>query len=740
MGLVRHHDDIFERWLEALASMGTESPDEVSTSDAVARCRHLLEQLKHLYHDRLGGAAEAPRPPQIDEHRAHLEELGAILAAVDTIDAAEPEAPERVLAVRTRLTAFFERVEVYGPMSRAGFERIFEGTRQVHRAVQQTKGVMEQFRAHLSEGLATERGEGRTQLEEDIKSFGEISESSDRYAAGVLEFKAQRDEAELRWRRFQELHAAVMIQGRYRPSLQDVDRFLLAPEQEELVTMNYAGALRLQGSSGSGKTIILLHRALRLADEDPSKTVRVFTLNRSLARWLESTLDALAGIIPDNLQVSAFYDFLLEVTQLFQSVERYRLVDDRSGERIESSWGDFFHHASPDPEVNVFASEPVRRVIESVGNHRNQQVNAEEYLRQETVYVQSAFRRPLRPEYLTARRQSRGIPLRDSQRQACLQIVEAWEEWLAAGGLCDIDGLTVEAAEHFADPERLQRIQERFPTGAVLVDEMQDFSTLELEILRALVPDPGGDNRFFLAGDLNQKVFPKHHDTVRAGFNFATGGRGRIIRKNYRNTRQVLEAAVLLSQAYPAMEDRQDLGKVQDPELSHYEGGLPVVLECTPDNHLNRVMKIVLMRPRSRIVVISEDDAFRDRVAEQASELGIQPYTLLRNADLDLWKDQGDALSARLFLSRFESVKGFEFDTVIACDLSKGVVPSAGSPPEEYWRQAAVVYAALTRARDELIMTYVGQPSPFVETMRDRVDWVTTLDDDWMRRFIEPVG
>jgi len=53
-------------------------------------------------------------------------------------------------------------------------------------------------------------------------------------------------------------------------------------------------------------------------------------------------------------------------------------------------------------------------------------------------------------------------------------------------------------------------------------------------------------------------------------------------------------------------------------------------------------------------------------------------------------------------------VKGFEFDTVIACDLSDGKIPHPGTSPDEYWREAAVVYNALTRARERWLATCIA--------------------------------
>jgi superfamily I DNA/RNA helicase len=76
---------------------------------------------------------------------------------------------------------------------------------------------------------------------------------------------------------------------------------------------------------------------------------------------------------------------------------------------------------------------------------------------------------------------------------------------------------------------------------------------------------------------------------------------------------------------------------------------------------------------------------------------------------------------------------------VIACDLSEGMVPRPGTPPEEYWREAAVVYAALTRARDELVMTYVGEPSIFVKAMAGHVAMHEGIDERRLSQVLEGV-
>lgn len=316
---------------------------------------------------------------------------------------------------------------------------------------------------------------------------------------------------------------------------------------------------------------------------------------------------------------------------------------------------------------------------------------------------------------MTDSRRSRSIGLQKGHRGACLRVLRAWEEWLEVGHLCDIDGITLRAAKYFDDMVSLTQIRNTLPTGFVLVDEMQDFSTLELILLRTLVKNPERSNCIFLVGDLNQKVYSKHHDTRLAGFDFR--GKAGILKQNYRNTQQILRAAYNLPRAFPPKEDEDEATVVMSPELSIYEGGRPVAFECTASNHLVRVLEIVKYRRDKRTAIVSENDRFLADLRREVSLLGLPCYELFRNQDLDHWREQGSSLNTGLVVSRLEAVKGFEFDTVIACDLSKGTIPHNGTPEEEYWRQAAVLYSALTRARDELIVTFVGQQSPFLKAM-----------------------
>src|SRR5205814_10002834 len=112
--------------------------------------------------------------------------------------------------------------------------------------------------------------------------------------------------------------------------------------------------------------IILIHRALRLAQENPLAQVRVFTVNRSLAELLREYVGQLEGTVPWNLHVSAFYDLLVTVQRACGIKDNRRLLDPLSGERIPESWRQFYEHSGDKGSQNVFARPALGYLVESL--------------------------------------------------------------------------------------------------------------------------------------------------------------------------------------------------------------------------------------------------------------------------------------------------------------------------------------------------------------------------------------
>lgn len=93
----------------------------------------------------------------------------------------------------------------------------------------------------------------------------------------------------------------------------------LHPSQRAVVERVYNGPARVAGSAGTGKTVVALHRAVRLTRHDPSARVLLATFSEPLANNLRSKLAVLAGpdtsVVP-RITVASFDGLAADLFQL----------------------------------------------------------------------------------------------------------------------------------------------------------------------------------------------------------------------------------------------------------------------------------------------------------------------------------------------------------------------------------------------------------------------------------------
>jgi len=547
------------------------------------------------------------------------------------------------------------------------------------------------------------------------------------------------------WLAFIDLYTTLPLRLQRRFTIKELSRLNLHPEQERFISLNHAGCFKLGGVSGSGKSIILVNRALRLAIELPYQTVHVLTINRSLAVQLRGTLEVVGrGTIPKNLNVESVYDLFQKCISVCHPAGNYRLMDDRSGERIVQSWRDFVAHRGQTAKQNVFADQAVAELVKTLVKRTGSHDSAIAYLRDEVQCVQSAYLQNDRQAYLPEARMGRAFGLLESQKRAVLKVVAAWEEWLECGGLCDIQTVSLKAAELLSDGPSREKIQAAITADAVLIDEAQDLSTIELIAFRQLLRNSECDNALFLTGDICQKVYSKHQAIERAGFTGAINGE--VLRKNFRNTKEILSAAFRTIASFPPPEPIT-AGIVTKPEMSPYSGSKPLAVDCSAVSQEEYIRSIVHSIAHERVAVVTENTVLLQTLLSVFNDDPmINCVHVQSNADIDLWRDiPASPTEIAVFLSTFDAVKGFEFDTVIVADVSesrKGKasqafegVPPAGMPEGEYWRCATKFYVACTRARNHLTVTYSGKPSILLKNASHDFDWIHA-DDQQLLHFV----
>jgi hypothetical protein len=66
-------------------------------------------------------------------------------------------------------------------------------------------------------------------------------------------------------------------------------------------------------------------------------------------------------------------------------------------------------------------------------------------------------------------------------------------------------------------------------------------------------------------------------------------------------------------------------------------------------------------------------------------------------------------------------------------------MPTRGAPTDERWRDARRLYVAMTRARDDIVLLYHGEPSPFVKAVGELIAW-TTVEEQGLELGGQPVA
>jgi len=118
------------------------------------------------------------------------------------------------------------------------------------------------------------------------------------------------------------------------------------PEQRKIVERDFNGPAKLSGVSGSGKTCVIIKRAINLAKKYPNEKVLVLTLNISLGRFINDLMDFAC---PENnrgqIVVTSFWEFCREELKKYEPENEiiYNDVNWKLNEHISDIWEEYYH-------------------------------------------------------------------------------------------------------------------------------------------------------------------------------------------------------------------------------------------------------------------------------------------------------------------------------------------------------------------------------------------------------------
>lgn len=325
----------------------------------------------------------------------------------------------------------------------------------------------------------------------------------------------------------------------------------LHPDQVALVRRNWSGPARISGPAGTGKTVVGLHRAAHLARRTSGRILYV-TFANNLPRVQGTFLKSMSPAVADRVDFRSLHSWAQEFLQ--ERGVKVRLHGDKAETAFSLAWkhvGRESRLAEIDP-APVYWHEEIDHVIKGRGI---------------TTFE----------EYATVPRRRRRATLRQPHRQAVWALYEAYESLRTERGVHDFNDVLslalAEAARHTDQPRY----------AAVIVDEVQDLTLVGVRLLHALVGDT--PNGLLLVGDGQQAVYPGGFRLIDAGIDIR-GDRGQVLRTNYRNSKQILDAAltVVADDAFEDIDGLRTPGR-RDVDLTYHDGQVVRVTKPTVAEH-----------------------------------------------------------------------------------------------------------------------------------------------------------
>jgi len=468
-------------------------------------------------------------------------------------------------------------------------------------------------------------------------------------------------------------------------------RVFLHPEQRRYVGKTFSGPFRLSGGAGTGKTVVLVHRARFLIQSDPAARVVLTTFTKNLADALKESLAQLDPRIP-------FADALGQPGVFVSGIDSLAAAVIRAA---DGSLADAVHAVLGEARTEVAGRTPNARwraVADAATTTLPPQLVNETFLAAEYATVVLPLRIRSAEEYLRVRRPGRGVALDRAKRLGVWELIEAYRAQNRIDGTLDYAEAAAVAAAYLEGRAATHRAF----VDHVLVDEGQDLSPTHWQLLRALTA-PGPDD-LFIAEDSHQRIYGPR--TVLSRYGIKVTGRSRRLTLNYRTTAQNLQYAM------GVLEGGHYVDLEESPEATGYRsarsGPSPVFIDTpTLTDELDATAKAVRDWLESgavpdTIAILVHDRFQRDRVVNGLGERGVQ----VRAVDRE--RPQG----GRPVVMTMHRAKGTEFSKVLLAGVgaptsfeeSRLAEMDDAERADAELRARSLVYVAATRARDELVV------------------------------------
>jgi len=451
----------------------------------------------------------------------------------------------------------------------------------------------------------------------------------------------------------------------------------LHPSQRGAVERAHTGPARVAGSAGTGKTVVALHRAVRLARADRDARVLLTTFSQPLADALSAKLAVLTagdrGVLP-RVRIAPWEGLAEELHQLV------------FGRRPRA--------ATP---------AELRAALLAAAEEEGVAGFSARFLLAEFSQVVDAWQVADVDAYAQVPRLGRKARLGARQRERLWPVFVRARAALTRQGLTTWPQVFGALGGHYAE-------QAAKPFDHILIDEAQDLGVPELRLLAALAPQAG--DALFFAGDLGQRIFQPPFSWKALGVDVR--GRSSTLKVNYRTSHQIREAADrLLPGVLRDVDGREEWRK---GAISVFDGPAPEVVRAADPAEEAAAAAGFLRKAIDAGVEPGEIGVFvRERPQLPRARAAVEA------AGLAATERAGDR--SQVLIGAMHLAKGLEFKVVLVLACDDEVLPLQARVDEAmdevdldevYETERQLFYVACTRARDRLFISGVAPASEFL--------------------------
>jgi hypothetical protein len=453
-------------------------------------------------------------------------------------------------------------------------------------------------------------------------------------------------------------------------------RVFLHPSQRKMVEREWSGPVKVTGGAGTGKTVVAMHRAAKLARQFaalPGRPIVFTTFTKTLSDDIRQHLGLLCTPQElDKIQVVNLDQWASSVLRRFGY--KPELLYDESVRRNYWQAAMSAMPSSADLSQHFMRAE-YERVVLPQGCE-----TAEDYMR--------------------ASRVGRGGQLGRATRKAIWPVFAEYRAQLHGANLR-------EPEEAFRDARRLLEEQTtELGLRAMVVDEAQDISAAAFELIRAAVPVATND--LFVVGDAHQRIY--RHKVVLSRVGIEVRGRSRRLKVNYRTTDEIrrwacaqlegceiddLDGNIDTLRGYRSLThgDRPDViaSSSQQEDVKHIQA---ILTQLTDDS----------IEPRQVCIAARTNDDV-EAIVDGLKKAGIPTLRLERSTP-------DDPAIPGVRVATMHRIKGLEFGVVIIAAY-KGATKyaelfardeDAGVSDETTTAERSLLHVAATRAKRHLFV------------------------------------